>query len=183
MKPMIHKHHVIEFKHGERIRTNTLVEYTIEEHAKEHKRLWKLGGHWKDKLAYKGLSGLIGKEEMLREIHKHNGEDRMGCKHTGDMSRFAHWKGKKMSPEHRLNISKAGIGRKQTDHQKQMMREARQREYVITDPKGHTFNIINLLEFARTHKLDQGNLTKVAQKKLKQHKGYLVSYNINNENL
>ena len=81
MKPMIHKHHVIEFKDGKRIRTNTLVKYTIEEHAKEHKRLWKLGGHWKDELAYKGLSGLIGKEEMLREVHKHNAENRIGKKH------------------------------------------------------------------------------------------------------
>jgi hypothetical protein len=176
MKPMIHKHHVIKFKDGKRIRTNTLVKYTIEEHAKEHKRLWKLGGHWKDELAYKGLSGLIGKEEMLREVHKHNAENRIGKKHKGDLSRFAHWTGKKMSLEHRKNIAKAGIGRPQSDHQKQVTRELRQKAYTITDPKGNTFDIVNLLEFSRQNKLDQGNLTKVAQHKSTQHKGYKVSY-------
>ena len=36
--------------------------------------------------------------------------------------------------------------------------------------------IKNLNEFARKTGLDQGNLTKVAQGKLKQHKGYKVSY-------
>ena len=176
MKPIIHKHHVIKFKNGKRIRTNTLVVYTIKEHAKEHKRLWELGGHWKDELAYKGLSGLIGKEEMLREVYKHNGENRIGKKHKGDLGRFSHWKGKKLSAQHREKLRLCRIGKKQTDHQKQVTRELRQKAYTITDPKGNTFNIINLLEFSRKHNLDQGNLTKVAQEKATQHKGYKVKY-------
>ena len=176
MKKIIHKHHVIKFKDGKRIRTNTLVEYTIEEHASEHKRLWELGGHWKDKLAYKGLSGMIGKEEMMKEIWKESGRANRGRKNTGDLSRFSHWTGKKLSKEHRANLTKAATGRPQSDHQKQTTRELRQLEYTITDPKGNTFDIVNLLEFARKNNLDQGNLTKVAQKKLRTHKGYQVSY-------
>jgi hypothetical protein len=176
MKPMIHKHHVIKFKDGKRIRTNTLVKYTIEEHAAEHKRLFKEGGHWKDELAYKGLSGLIGKEEMLREVFSHNGESRIGKKHKGDFSRFAHWTGKKMSVEHRKSISIAGMGRVQTERQKRITREVRQKAYTITDPKGNTYDIVNLLEFSKKHHLDQGNLCKVAQQKLKSHKGYKVEY-------
>jgi len=174
MKPIIHKHHVIKFKNGKRIRTKKLVVYTIEEHAKEHKRLWELGGHWKDKLAYKGLSGMIGKEEMMREIWKHNGLAQRGRKNKGDLSRFSHWKGKKLSAKHKAKIARWGM--KQTDHQKQVTRELRQKAYTITDPKGNTFNIINLLEFSRKHNLDQGNLTKVAQEKATQHKGYKVKY-------
>jgi len=176
MKPIIHKHHVIKFKNGKRIRTKKLVVYTIEEHAKEHKRLWELGGHWKDKLAYKGLSGMIGKEEMMREIWKFNGIANRGRKNKGDLSRFSHWKGKKLSAQHREKLRLCRIGKKQTDHQKQVTRELRQKAYTITDPKGNTFNIINLLEFARKNNLDQGNLTKVAQKKILSHKGYQVSY-------
>ena len=34
------------FKDDKRIKTNILVEYTIEEHANEHKRLYEEGGHW-----------------------------------------------------------------------------------------------------------------------------------------
>ena len=58
---MKHKHHKIIFKNGQRIRTNELVEYTVEEHAAEHKRLWEKGKHWKDYVAWQGLSGQINR--------------------------------------------------------------------------------------------------------------------------
>ena len=119
---------------------------------------------------------MIGKEEMMREIWKHNGIANRGRKNKGDLSRFSHWKGKKLSAQHREKLRLCRIGKKQTDHQKQVTRELRQKAYTITDPKGNTFDIVNLLEFSRQNKLDQGNLTKVAQHKSTQHKGYKVSY-------
>ena len=49
------------------------------------------------------------------------------------------------------------------------------KEYIITY-QGKTFEIKNLRAFAIKNKLDQGNMCKVAQKKLDHYKGYIVSY-------
>ena len=68
---MKHKHHKIIFKDGKRIRTNELIELTIEEHANEHKRLYEEGGHWQDKLAYEGLMKLKKRPNSMKEIHKY----------------------------------------------------------------------------------------------------------------
>tara|TARA_B110001454_G_scaffold87321_1_gene83735 strand:+ start:2054 stop:2518 length:465 start_codon:yes stop_codon:yes gene_type:complete len=43
---------------------------TVEEHANEHKRLYEVGGHWQDKLAYQGLMKLKSKPDILKEIHR-----------------------------------------------------------------------------------------------------------------
>jgi hypothetical protein len=51
-----------------------LIELTIEEHAEAHKVLFEKQGKIEDYWAWKGLSGQIGKEELLREISKNNGK-------------------------------------------------------------------------------------------------------------
>jgi hypothetical protein len=51
-----------------------LIELTIEEHAEAHKTLYEKYGKIEDYWAWKGLSGQIGKEEILREINIHNGK-------------------------------------------------------------------------------------------------------------
>ena len=53
--------------------------------------------------------------------------------------------------------------------------DSKSKEYIITY-QGKTFEIKNLRAFAIKNKLDQGNLCKVAQKKINSHKGYMVSY-------
>jgi len=45
-----------------------IIELTIEEHAKAHQLLWEEHGKREDWLAYHGLSKLIGKEELLKEV-------------------------------------------------------------------------------------------------------------------
>ena len=65
MTTVYHKHHTIKFVKGKRIRTETLTKLTVKQHAKEHKRLYEQGGHLEDYVAYKALSGQIGKEEIL----------------------------------------------------------------------------------------------------------------------
>ena len=47
-----------------------LIELSIEEHALEHKKLWEEHGRQEDYLAWQGLSGLITKEELVRELLK-----------------------------------------------------------------------------------------------------------------
>jgi hypothetical protein len=51
-----------------------LIELTIEEHADAHRILFEKYGKIEDLWAWKGLSGQIGKEELLREISKNNGK-------------------------------------------------------------------------------------------------------------
>lgn len=49
---------------------SNIIRLTIEEHAEAHKKLYEQYGHWQDKLAWKGLAGLIDKDEILIEIYK-----------------------------------------------------------------------------------------------------------------
>ena len=49
---------------------DNLVELSIEEHADAHKKLWEKYGHQEDYLAWQGLSGLMTKEELVKEMLK-----------------------------------------------------------------------------------------------------------------
>lgn len=177
---MKHKHHKIIFKNGQRIRTNELVEYTIEEHAAEHKRLWKKGKHWKDYVAWQGLSGQIKSKDVIMEVYRQNGKVNGVKNFTKEVRKKAIENarktntGRKLTKEHKAKIVRTG--QKQPQSQKDKVREAVSKEYIITTPQGRTFAIKNLLEFARKNNLDQGNLVKVAQRKLNSHKGFIVAY-------
>ena len=178
---MKHLHHKIIFKNGQRIRTKETIEYTLKEHAAEHKRLYKVGGHWQDKLAYQGLSGQIGKEDIIKKMLSENGKKNIKFWHTKEMkekatkNRLKVLKGRTLTLEHRDKLSKSMMGHIQTDYQKKRVAEALSKTYLITY-NNKTRTVKNLNEFARQHNLDQGNLTKVAKGILKQHKGYVVNY-------
>ena len=64
---MKHKHHIIPRHQGGSDDPSNLVELTIEEHAAAHKKLWEEYGREEDRLAYMGLSGMIDKEEIIRQ--------------------------------------------------------------------------------------------------------------------
>jgi len=61
-----HKHHIIPRHAGGTDDPSNLVELTVEEHAEAHRVLYEKYGRWQDELAWKGLSGMIGKEEIIR---------------------------------------------------------------------------------------------------------------------
>jgi len=177
---MKHKHHIIPKHAGGTDDSSNIVYLTVKEHAEAHRKLYKKYGRWQDKLAYEGLSGQIGKEKIIKEIAKRMGKRNYHHLHTPEAieKRIKRTKevntGRKLTPEH---IAKTRTwGMKQTDYQKKRVAEALSKEHIITNPQGKKFVISNLNEFARKNNLDQGNLTKVAQGKLKQHKGYKVSY-------
>ena len=65
-----HKHHIIPRHAGGSNDPDNLVYLTIEEHADAHKKLYEEYGRWEDRLAYEGLSGQIGKDEIWEEIYK-----------------------------------------------------------------------------------------------------------------
>jgi ATP-dependent 26S proteasome regulatory subunit len=63
-------------------------------------------------------------------------------------------------------------GFKQSKHQKDRVRETFEMSWLVTNPKGESFNIVNLRKFCSDNGLDQGNMVKVSQGKIKQNKGW-----------
>jgi hypothetical protein len=159
--------------------SNNLKEVTVKEHAQAHKELYEKYGHWQDKLAWQGLSGQIGKEKIIKEIFVRVGKQNVKYltkevrKRAIENARKTNT-GRKLTPEH---LSKTRTwGMKQTDYQKKTVAEKLSKEYIVIDPKGEIYEVKNLRKWAKENGLDQGNLTKVTQGKLKQHKGYKVRY-------
>ncbi len=66
-KTIYHRHHIIPRHAGGTDDPSNIVELTIEEHAEAHRLLYEEHGHWEDKVAWLGLSGKIGKDEIIRE--------------------------------------------------------------------------------------------------------------------
>jgi len=104
-----HKHHIIPKHMGGTDDPSNIVELTIEEHAEAHRVLYEKYGRREDKLAWKGLAGLMSKKEILREVFK-------GKKHTEEhkqhMSKVMSGEnnpmyGREFSKEHRQKMSKS----------------------------------------------------------------------------
>ena len=63
---MKHIHHIIPKHIGGTDCKSNLIELTIEEHAKAHRKLYEQHGKWQDKLAWQGLAGMITHEEVIK---------------------------------------------------------------------------------------------------------------------
>lgn len=82
---MKHKHHIVPKHMGGSNSKDNLVELSIMEHAAEHKKLWEEHGHQEDYLAWQGLSGLMTKEELVKEMLK------MAGRKGADISNMKRW--------------------------------------------------------------------------------------------
>ena len=82
-----HKHHIIPRHMGGTDDPSNLVRLTVEEHAEAHKKLYEEHGLTQDYLAWKGLEGLIGKEEITAEISRklmnNLTQTKLSCNHCG----------------------------------------------------------------------------------------------------
>lgn len=65
--PLMHNHHIIPRYMGGRNMKENLVEVTIIQHAMYHFCNYQLWGNDEDRLAWKGLSGIIPKEQVVYE--------------------------------------------------------------------------------------------------------------------
>jgi len=72
---MKHKHHIIPKHMGGSNDSSNIIELTVEEHAEAHRVLYEEHGLLEDFLAWKGLSGQIDKEEILKEIYTQNAKN------------------------------------------------------------------------------------------------------------
>jgi hypothetical protein len=107
-----HKHHIIPKHMGGSDDPSNLIKLTIEEHAEAHRILYEQYGKIEDRLAWHGLLGLIGKDDILLEIAKSNGEKISNAKKGKTIPWNRGIKTGALSEAHRLKISKGGIGKK-----------------------------------------------------------------------
>ena len=168
-----HKHHIIPKHAGGTDHPSNLIELTIKEHAEAHRILYEEYGRDKDKWAWLGLSGQIGKDEILRLIAMAQkgvkkpegfGEKisifRKTFKYSEESKKKMSdaKKGKKLSEEHREKIRVSNIGKKQSDYQKHRAAETKQKRYMLTNPEGQSFEVLNLSKFCRENNFDQANM-------------------------
>lgn len=91
-KQMKHIHHIVPRHMGGTDDPSNLIELSVEEHAEAHKKLYEECGNELDRIAYESLSGMIGKEEIIKQVLSESGK-RGGARGRG---KDAWNKGKKM---------------------------------------------------------------------------------------
>jgi hypothetical protein len=107
---MKHKHHIIpRYEGGSNLQEN-LVELTTTQHAMWHYAEWVRKKDDRDYLAWKCLSGQIGKEE-IQKIKSKIGYDKMKDIIKNNPHPGTKLKGRQQSEEHKRNRSKALKGR------------------------------------------------------------------------
>lgn len=65
---MKHKHHIVPKHMGGSDDPSNLVELSVEEHAEAHRKLWEEHGKIEDFYAWQGLSGIIPKAELIKQL-------------------------------------------------------------------------------------------------------------------
>lgn len=170
-----HKHHIVPKHAGGNDDPSNLIELTIEEHAEAHRILYETHGREEDKLAWLGLSGQIGKDEILKQIamaqkgkKKPEGfgekisEYRKTFKYSEEskLKMSLAKKGKTLTPEHIEKLRHVRLGTKQSESQKIKVAEKLSKKYRLTTPNGEILEITNLRKFCRDNNLDQGNMYK-----------------------
>jgi hypothetical protein len=107
---MKHKHHIIpRYAGGDNLQEN-LVELTTTQHAMWHYAEWTRKKDDRDYLAWKCLSGQIGKEE-IQKIKSRIGYNKMKDLTKDQPHPGSKLRGRKQSEEHKINRSKSLKGR------------------------------------------------------------------------
>jgi hypothetical protein len=71
---MKHKHHIIPKYRGGSDHKDNLIELSVTQHAMFHSCNWELWNRWEDYFAWKGLTGEIGKEEIISKARERGRE-------------------------------------------------------------------------------------------------------------
>ena len=169
-----HKHHIIPRHAGGTDDPSNIVELTIAEHAEAHRLLYEQYGRQEDRWAWLGLSGQIGKDEILREISmaqkgkkKPDGfgekirQANLGRKHSPEsLVKMSEIKKGKYNSEHYRKIGSMRKDFSQPETQKIKVSEKMSARWQLTNPEGVTFEIMNLRKYCKENGLDQGNMSR-----------------------
>jgi hypothetical protein len=172
---MKHIHHIVPKYMGGTDEPSNLIELTVEEHAEAHRILFEKHGRKEDELAWKGLSGIIGKKELIYELSKLGGKNARKLK--GEEHPFF---GKKR-PEHSKKLKGKKVTRT-VEHQKKLNNRFTEnyiknvtnsiaRDWEIITPQKEKIVVHNMAEFCRQNKLNRGSMSDAAKKGIS-HKGY-----------
>lgn len=101
---MLHTHHILPKYLGGTDDPSNLVELTIEDHAEAHRLLYEQHGNLQDFCAWKGLAGILSKQEIIEIL----------CSEGGKIGGSAG--GKKAAEIHRRN--KTGLFREDKEVQR-----------------------------------------------------------------
>jgi hypothetical protein len=113
-----HKHRVIPGHRGGKYEDGNVVELSITQHAMWHFAEWQLHGHVEDMVAWKGLAGMISKEEAIRLIQQETcrkvGQANKGKKGTnigrfGTEKKVAFWNANPELKRQRYEKMRAGV--------------------------------------------------------------------------
>lgn len=134
-----HYHHIIPRHMGGTDDPSNLVKVTVEEHAEEHRKLFEQHGRWEDHLAWKALSGQIGKDEIIKVKTAEAGKMHKGMKRSAETRQkmsIAHT-GAKRSKETCEAISRAAIGRIISEETKKKISETARAKGQRPPPSGY----------------------------------------------
>jgi hypothetical protein len=192
--PLIHKHHIIPRYMGGTDGEENLVEVTIAQHAMFHYCNYQLWGNIEDKFAWKGLSGQIGKEEILLKLLVENQKKATKASKTPEarkkqkekLKEIKHQQGEKNSQYGKMWITdgtKEGTYRiNKGESIPQGFRKGRISRnndsinyyYIITTPEGEIVKTKYLLDYCDRNNLQQTHMYQVLNRKRTHHKGYKV---------
>tara|TARA_Y100000296_G_scaffold37424_1_gene43351 strand:+ start:136 stop:555 length:420 start_codon:yes stop_codon:yes gene_type:complete len=123
-----HSHHIIPKHAGGTDEPTNLIRLTIDEHAEAHRVLYEKYNRWQDKLAWKSLSGMIDKKEILWEIYHRPRSDehkKNQSKNHADVSgKNNPMYGKKQSARNKEALKKANTGRKMSPETRKKMSDS-----------------------------------------------------------
>jgi hypothetical protein len=188
--PLMHKHHIIPRYMGGTDDPTNLVEVTVTQHAMFHFCNYQLWGNEQDKIAYRGLSGSIGKEEVIMELMTlavnmaRTPENIEKKKQT--LKEIKHQQGEKNSQYGKMWITdgtKEGSYRiNKGDPIPEGFRKGRvsrseesiKYTYVITTPEGEIIRTKYLDDFCRRNNLVDSVMYRVAAGKRSNHRGFKV---------
>ena len=163
---MKHLHHIIPKHMGGSDDPSNLIELTVTEHAEAHRILFEKYGRKEDELAWKGLAGIMGKEELLHEIFVLAGSKSRPPKgHKPNL-------GRKWSDEYKNKMSMLSKGKKKTEEHKNKISLSKNKEWLITEPSGITKKITGLEGYCKERNLQSSKMSLVASGVRKHHKGY-----------
>lgn len=195
-----HKHHIVPRYMGGTNAKENLVEVSVTQHAMYHFCNYQLWGNEEDRIAWRGLSGIISREQVVYELTLAAQKRAIELARTPDaiekkkekLKEIKHQQGEKNSQYGKMwitNGTKKGSyrigkdeiipegywkGRVCYDNKAHIEKCFAKYTYTIINPSGETISTKNLQRYCDDNGLKQSSMQRVASGKYKHHKGYKV---------